>query len=688
MRYLCCLAPLAIALAMLADPAFSRDSGGNAGNWGVNLSDQDKSVQPGDDFAMFQNGHWYASTQLGPQQPNAAYWRDVRLKAAGDLSKALAELATEQHSKPTHAETLLAAFYRSATDSENIEAQGLRPLAPELAAIRSAADHTALARLSGDIEGPGTLRNPTVRTNAGRGIFSLSIAQDQRDPSKNAVYIGQGGMILPGPEYYVDDKLSGIRTSYETYIAQVLKLIGWDEPGKRATQIVEFETRVARVSWPHERMRDAAATYNPMSIRQLEALAPAYPWREFFAGAGLPQRFALVIDAPPAFRDIAKIYSDTPLEVLEARQAFAAAHTSAKRLTSALNDAYDAFGKLVQQGLQKPFDRAYEAEKWSESCLPDALSALYVSRYSSPQVKVKAESIATNIKRAMDRRLAKTPWISAAGREKARAKLKAMKLKIGYPDKFDDYAKLDIDESDFYGNVSRASAYLWHKKVASLGKTIDRGAWMLTPFYPQYNYNLSTNSVEIPAALLVAPFFDLAADDAVNYGADGTVIGAMMMAGFDTTGVNYDAQGRLHPWLSAADTTQLQAAINRVAERYSREEPLPGLHIKGNLVADEAFDDIGGIQIALDAYRASVNGRSPVLDGYSGEQRFFLARAQMWRAKFSVEFTRNQIATGSNAPPYLRVNGPLPNIDAWYDAFHVTRGNKLFVPQEDRIASW
>ena len=666
------LSNLSGSLVIAAQPA--------TGAWGVNLADQDPGIKPGDDFAMFQNGHWFAKTELGPSSPNAAYWRDVRIKAAGDLAQVLAQISGDSK---------LAVFYRTAMDAKTIEARGLAPLAVELDAIRSARNHRAMARLQGSQAGPGTVRAPTARVTPSSSVFTLDIAQDRGDPTRNVVYIGQGGLLLPGPQYYVEEKLLDVKQAYEKHVARVLRLIDWPQPEQNAHDIVAFETRMAKASWAQERMRDSKATYNSITLARLQKLAPDFSWAEFLRGAGLPQGSELVIDAPPALVGIAAVYARTPLPTIKARQAFASAHINAQRLTAALASADAEFSEKVQQGLRPNPDRSFAAEKWIETCLPDALGKIYVEHHASPETKALATRMAEGMRSALNARLAGNTWLSDASRKVAGEKLAKLQIKIGYPDRFDDYAGLDVRNDDFYGNVSRAATYAWREKVSSLGRPVDRTAWALAPFYPQYGYIATTNSVEIPAALLVPPFFDAAADNAVNYGAVGTVIGANMMAAFDADGVNYDAEGGLRPWLRQEEYAHLQELVQKIADRYSQQEPLPGLHVKGALVANEAFDDIEGIRLALAAYQASAKDDRPaILDGYTPDQRFFLGRAQMWRAKFSVDFTRNQIATGSNAPPYLRINGPLPHVDAWYSAFRVEPQDKLYIPEAERIHAW
>ena len=670
-------------------PAAERPETAPVGSWGVDLSDQDRSIRPGDDFAMFENGAWFKRTVLSAQQANAAYWRDVRVDAGKRVNQMLADLAAGAPERLSKVEAMVAAFHRSAMDNDAIDHAGLGPLQPELGAIRSASTRSQFARLMGSIEGPGTLRQPTVRAAPGRDLFSLTVDVDRGDPRHYALYVGQAGLILPGPEYYTEVEFADLRSSYRNYIAETLRLIGWKDPERSAADIVGLETEIARVSSSHEALRDQAKTYHRTTLAQLEKSAPGFPWASFLRGADVPVGTPLVTDVPAVIHDIAAIYARTPLHTLRAKQAFGAAYVSAARLDSQLYGAYRGFAATALAGLQAGPNRDLDVINLVEASIPDAVGAVYVQRYSSPQTKAEAQRMAGLMKAALINRVAKTPLLSAQAKQAARAKLDTLQILVGYPDRFDTYAGLRIDHGDFYGNVSRSAAYSWRAQLRKLARDVPRSEWTLTPYYPQYSYNPARNSVEVPAALLVPPFFNVGADDAVNYGADGTTIGSQIVGALFGAGSSYDSNGRLHPWLPAPDARQLELARQKAGALYSREEPLPGMHLKGDLLADEALQDIGGIQIALDAYHASLGGKEPpVLDGYTGDQRFFLGRAQMWRAKFSPEFTRNQVATGSNAPPYMRINGPVSNLDAWYGAFGVGPEARLYISPEQRVRLW
>jgi putative endopeptidase len=502
--------------------------------------------------------------------------------------------------------------------------------------------------------------------------------------------VSQGGLLLPGPEYSSEAQFADIRAAYETYAASLLRAIGWPEPELRAREIVAFESRIAAASWSHEQLRDSVRTYNPITVTELRALAPAFDWPAFLRGAGLAGVERVVIDAKSAFPGIAAAFAATPLETLRARLAFSLADARALYAGKALNGPRLVFrGQAMGNNFFSATDRSVLAERATEISLSDLVGALYVARYSSPAAKRVAETMAQQLRQAFDARLTHSPWLSPVGRARAREKLAKLSIHVGYPDRFDAYDGLEVRADDLYGNVARAAAYEWRRKIAELGKPYDRSRWILAAEYPNYNYVATTNTVEIPAALLQPPFFDLRADPAVNYGSLGALIGQMIVSGFTAQGLPYDGDGRLRPWLPADDAARFAALAARISARYSAIAPLPGLHLKGELLVDEAAGDLGGLQIALDAYHGALAGRvAPVLDGTSGDQRFFLGRAQMWRAKFPDNFVRNQIATGANAPPWVRVNAPLPWIDAWYAAFGVNSGDRMYVAPADRIRLW
>ena len=689
-------AALILALAA-AVPQSDELAARRAGPWGIDLSDGDRAVKPGDDFYRFQNGAWLERTQLGPRQPFAAYWFDLRQLAPRRVNALLMEAAADSGAPASSPRAMAGAFYRSFMNAQLVEQRGLAPLGPELEAIRAADTRAKLARLLGQMAGPGTPRFIDVRTgwSIGRsGPFSVDIRQDQDDPARSAIYVGQSGLNLPGPEYYSDPKLADLKAKYQGYAGAMLGLLGWPDPQAAAAKVVALETRIAGASWTHEQMRNVRSTHNPLTLEQLEQLAPRFDWRSFFAGAELPHVRRVVIDAKSAFPEIARICEETPIEVWQARQAFAVVDDAAASSllgaaanTAAFDFRFRAFSN--PSAVEPP--RAARAPAVVARSVGGIVSALYLDRYYPPDVRAAAEAMAENLRRAFDARLERVSWMSAATRAKARAKLAKMTLSMGSPPHLRQYAGLVVRDDDLYGNAQRAAAYEWRARVNGLSRPYDRTQWnvLMMPEFPSYHYEPSSNSVQIPAAMFVAPFFDVQADAAVNYGAIGSMVASMLASGFDNAGRHYDADGRLRDWWTPAEEAAFAEKTRQLSAIYSEVEPLPGIHLKGDLVVDEAIDDLAGMLIALDALHLSLNGKpAPVIDGFTAEQRFFLGRAQMWRAKFDPAFVRNQLATGQNSHPFQRVNGPIRHIDAWYEAFDVRPGDAMFLAPERRLRIW
>lgn len=657
----------------------------------MDLSDRDSSIKPGDDFYMWQNGAWYARTEFSPQRPYAAYWNDLRRMVPRRLTAILTEVSAHRDAAPDSVEGRAGAFFRAFMDEKAVESKGVTPLEPQLALIRAAKSKPQMAQLMGVIAGSWAARNSTLSNQpTDRALFAAGVGQDRSDPGRYAVYLGQAGLGMPGPEYYSDRNLADIKAAYQIYVTRMLTLTAWPDAEIRAQEVVALETRIAAASWSHEQMGDVLARNNAMTVAELAALAPAFPWREFLNGAGLGKVSRVVIDAKSAFPNLARIFADTPIEVLQAQQAFALADRAGLILNAAAFRAnFDFWGKMFNNQSAVPRPRSFYAWTTLEGCIGDLLGSLYVKQYLPPESQVQAFEMTANMKRAFDARLEKVAWMSPATRLKAREKLASMTMNIGFPKKSQDYSGLVVSDRDLYGDVRRSRELAWSRQLERLGRQFDRAYWAFTPQWISYAYTPATNTMEIPAGTFQPPFFDPKADPAVNYGAVGVMIGAMMAAAFDGRGHHYDSNGRLHDWWTPEESQTFERFRRQLSEQYSAVEPLPGIHLKGDLVVDEAIDDLTGWQIALDAYHLSLKGKpAPVIEGLTGDQRVFLGRAQMWRAKFPADFVRNQVATGQNSMPFLRVNGPVRNMDSWYEAFGVQPGNRMYLEPENRVRIW
>jgi putative endopeptidase len=677
-----------VALMLAIAPAHARAAA--IGAWGVDLSDQDRAVRPGDDFYRFQNGAWIARGAPDVKHPFMSYWRDVRNVAPARMAAVLDELVSDPAAANSPPLRKAATLYREYLDEAAVERLGHTPLEPELKAVRALKTRSDVARIMGRMEGPQKLRGANMRDGYGRGLFLMNIAQDARHPDRNVLYLSQGGLMLPDPTYYSVSAVADVRAKYRDYVERILTLIGWPQPAARADEIMAFETKVAAASTPLEQLVDPARSYNAVTLAGLRKLAPGFDWTAYFAGAELGPPAQVVLDDPQAFAGLAKLFSTADVGMLRARQAFSAADYNAALLSSDLYAAKIGFRTDV---LNTPSlaarDRKDGAERLVEAVMPDVLGSIYVRKFVPAEVDARAKRMGEALRAALDARLARADWLSEASRAEARRKVAAMQIRVGYPEHFDDYAGLEVGGRGLYADVHTAAAYEWRELVKRLDQPFDRSRWLLPPMYPQYAYDPQSNAAEVSAALFQPPFLDPEADDAVNYGAVGTIVASKMIDAFNQAGAKYDSAGRLRDWLEPAELAYLNTIGRSLADRYSAFEPVPGVHPRGKVLSDEALSDIGALEIALDAYHSSLGGKAaPAVDGLTGDQRFFLGRAQSWRARFSDDAIRNQLTQGSNAIPWMRVNGPLPNVDEWYQAFGVGPGDKLYLPPEQRVRLW
>ena len=530
---------------------------------------------------------------------------------------------------------------------------------------------------------------------------ALSIDVDFKDPERYAVYLGQSGLGLPDRDYYLKPDFAAQKTKYQNYVAKLLRLIDWPDADKRARDVVDFESRIAEASWTKTQQRDPIATYNPMSIAELETFAPNFPWRQYMSEAGLGKIDNVIVAEKSAFPKIAAVFADAPVETLQAWQAFNVADHAAPYLSKAFADAsFEMRNKTLsgQAEQQARWKRGVHAVSGGDYGAGDrfdrfgnlgwAVGQLYTAKYFPPEAKAKIEELVANLKVAMHARIEQLDWMGPATKVEALKKLDTYNIKVGYPDHARDYSKVEIRADDVLGNVRRAARADWEFYVNRLGGPVDRTDWGMTP---QTNdaYNGSLRDIVFPAGILQPPMFDPNADAAINYGAIGGVIGHELTHGFDDQGRKFDADGKLRDWWTAEDAKTFEARAAVLGAQYSKFEPLPGAKVNGDLTMGENIADLGGLTIALDAYRASLKGEpAPVLDGLTGEQRVFLGWAQAWRGKVRDDFVRKQVVSDPHSPRQYRVNGVVRNIDSWYDSFDVKSGQKLFVDPKDRVRIW
>src|SRR6516225_4352976 len=604
--------------------------------WGFDLSGMDLAIKPGDDFFRYSNGVWFDRAVIAPDRNTNSVDTVLSDSAEVRIREILmrGETGVERSARDDAAK--IGIFYSNFMDEARVEALDANPIAPLIRMLRIADTHADLAELM-------------VKTFF-RAIFSLSIEIDAKAPNKYAVVIRQAGLGLPNRDYYLTAQLSDEREAYLAYMVQILTLIGWQTPKEFAAAILTFETAIAEASWSLAESQDSEKTYNPMSVVQLAETAP-FPWRRFLRGAELGELDHLILAEVTAIPKIAAAYARTPIATLKAWQAF----------------------HLV------------------ESEMGEAIGRVYATRYFNftSQAKAQIDDLVAPIRAAMKRRIERVSWMSQETKYKALDKLSRLKVKIGYPNEWRDYSRLEIRPDELVGNVRNARRFDWLRRVGHLNSPVDRNEWEMTPQMVNSDYSSALNQIVLPAGQLEAPYFDPAADPAVNYGGIGALIGHELTHGFDDDGRKYDAAGALSNWWTDADAREFNARAAELSRQYSSFELLPGVHVNGDLTLDETIADLGGALVALDAYHDSlVHKSAPVLDSFTGDQRFFLSYAQTFRAKKTEAATRQQLVSDPHPPEQFRVNGIVRNIDAWYQAFNVQAGDKLYLANENRVRIW
>ena len=671
----------AAALLCAAAPALAANApdlskAPRMGPWGFDMSGRDTSVAPSKDFFDYANGTYLNKLEIPADRSRYGAF-DALQELSQSRMRAVAEKSAA-NTKATGDEAKLGAFYRSFMDEKAVDALGAKPLATDLAAIRAVKTHDEMAGLMG-----GTMRK------FGGSFFGSYVHDDAKDPEKYTVYLVQGGLGLPDRDYYLEDRFKTQKAAYEAYIAQMLTLAGWERPAENAKAIVALETEIAKVSWTRAERRDDDKTYNPFEIAKLSEYAPGFAWKQYMDGAHLTKADRVVVSENTAFPKIAAIYANTPIETLKAWSAFNLADQAAPYLSKEFDQAnYEFRSKTLSgQPLQQPrWKRGVNAV---DNNIGEALGKLYVEAYFPAESKAKMEALVGDIRTAMKTRIDGLDWMSPETKVKAQEKLSKFRVKIAYPDKWRDYSGLTIKDGDLYGNMERASAFEWDYRAARLGGPVDDEEWGMTPPTINAYYSSTKNEIVFPAAILQPPFFDPDGDPAVNYGGIGGVIGHEITHGFDDQGRKSDGDGKLTDWWTAEDAAKFNAQATKFGKQYAAVEVLPGAHINGDLTMGENIADLGGLLLALDAYHVSLGGKpAPVIDGMTGDQRVFLGWAQVWRGKYREDRMRQQLVTDPHSPPKYRVDVPIKNIDAFYEAFGVKPGDGMYVAPADRVRIW
>ena len=650
------------------------------GTWGVDLEGMDRSVKPGDDFFKYVNGKWAATTQIPPDQTRYGAFNVLRDLSEARVRAILDRWAADKKLKAGSDEAKVATIYRTFLDDAAAEKLGVKPIQPQLDAVRKAETRDDVARIMGKSQ-----------ATFGRSFFGAAVFEDAKNPEKYALYLSQSGIGLPDREYYLKDNFKPQKERYQKYVADMLQLIGWNEPVQSAADIVAMETKIAEAQWTRAEGRDRDKTYNPMTLADLEKNAPGFPWKLYFKEAGIDKADRAIARQNTALPKLAKIFADTPVATLQAWEAFHIADDAAPLLSKQFVDAEWEFRSKFLNGAQEQRPRWKRAVGAAEGAMGEAIGRTYVADYFPPESKAKMEKLVADLRSAMKGRIEKLEWMGPETKAKAIEKLAKFGVKIGYPVKWRDYSKLDVREGDMVGNAQRAAKFDWDFEINRIGQPVDNDEWGMTPQTVNAYYSSTKNEIVFPAAILQPPFFDPNADPAVNYGAIGGVIGHEITHGFDDQGRKSDGDGVLRDWWAAEDASKFEAQATKLGAQYEAYDfpQIPGIHIIGKQTMGENIGDLGGILMALDAYRISLKGQpAPVIDGFTGEQRVFLGWGQVWRTIVRDDALRQLIMTDSHSPGMVRAFAPLRNVDAWYDAFGIKEGDAEYVKPEDRVRIW
>jgi putative endopeptidase len=665
------------ARAMESHAAPSPSKPARIGTWGINLADGDKSVKPGDDFYQYSIGSWLGTNQIPADRTSWSTFVVLADEAEKQLKQIVEGLPANAATGSN--EQKVGDYYRAYNDTDAIEKLGLAPVKPALDAIASVRTYEDVARLMGRPDMP-------VRTPVREGI-----TVDQKNPDRYIVAVTQSGLGLPERDYYLKDdpKLTEIRAQYKAHIERMLTLAGEKNGAEQAKAILDLETQIAKIHWPIAKRRERDLTYNLRTREELEKLAPSYPWQAQLAAAGIADQREFVVRELDAVEGLAKMFTTVPVATWRSYLTYHFLATTADTLPKAFDDERFAFYGRTLNGQPQQRDRWKRAMGALDGSLGEALGQLYVAKYFPPDSKAKMLALVENLRAAYAERVKGLTWMSESTKKAALEKLATFRPKIGYPDKWRDYSALEVRAGDAYGNSIRAAVYDWNRDVNRLGKPTDRDEWGMTPQTVNAYYNPTFNEIVFPAAILQPPYFDPNADAAVNYGAIGGVIGHEMGHGFDDQGSKSDARGILRTWWAPEDESAFKKLVDNLAVQYDGYTALPGLNVNGRLTLGENIGDLGGLSVALEAYHISLKGKpAPVLDGLTGEQRFFLSWAQAWRNLTRDERLRVQVMSDPHSPPKFRVNGVVRNMDAWYSAFGIQPGDKLYLPPDQRVHIW
>jgi endothelin-converting enzyme/putative endopeptidase len=636
----------------------------------------DTSVKPGDDFWAYVNGTWDKNTQIAADRASAGPFVTLSDQAEKDVHEIVQQLANDQNRD--HLGQQIGDYYASFLDQDAIDAAGTAPLKPYLAEIHAAKTRDQLLSL---FMKPG-FASPV----------DVSIIPDFKNSDRYAAIAGQATLGMPSREYYLDDsaKMKAPRAAYLEYIFTVEMLAGLPGGAAAADRIIALETALSKAQWPAAERRDIDKIYNPMTPAQLTRLAPQFDWNATLAKAGLGKAKSVIVTEPSAVAGAGTILASTPLSTWKEWLAFRFVSDHASYLPRALDEARFSFYSKQLAGVEKQRDRWKRGVAAVNGALGEGVGEIYVKSHFPAESEQQMKELISNLEDAYRERISSNSWMDDATRKAALEKLAAFEPRIGHPVKYIDYSSLKVVKGDALGNSIRAADFQWKLDLKRFPKPVDRTLWEMYPQTINAYYNPLANQITFPAAILQPPFFDPNADAAANYGAIGAVIGHEMGHGFDDEGRKFDPKGNLRDWWTADAAKLYSQRTDALVKQYNAFSPFPGVNLNGKLTLGENLGDLSGVEAAYAAYKkyTAKHGEPPVIDGLTGDQRFFIAYAQAWQEKDREDAERQQIITDPHSPGKYRVNGVVRNVDAWYKAFNVQPGDKLYLPPEQRVHIW
>jgi predicted metalloendopeptidase len=684
----------ALTLALLANLGYAAEGAATAAKAAKNSAKASQTLSSGiatqyidpavraqDDFYEHLNGKWLQTVEIPADKSRWGSFSELQENTLPQLRGIIEKASSSNPAKGTDAQRI-GDFYASFMDEARLEQLGVTPLNGELAKIAAIKDKSEL---------------PALLAHLGKiGVnvpFDFGIHQDNKDSTKYVADIGQGGLGMPDRDYYLkadDAKLADTKAKYQQHVQNVLSMSGDKDAAAHAKAIVDFETAIAKVQWTKVELRDPVKAYNKVNLADLNTVAPGFDWKAWLDASGLTGKATYVIVGQPTYlKAFMQVANDTPLDTWKAYLAMHLVDSYGSYLNKAfVDERFEFYGKTLSgvKEMEPRWKRGVGAVERAEG---EPLGKLYVAQYFPPERKARMEALVKNLLAAYKESINHLDWMSPATKKEAQAKLAKFSPKIGYPSKWKDYSSLEISKDDLVGNVMRARVWAADYEINKLGKPIDRTEWGMTPQTINAYYNPEMNEIVFPAAILQPPFFDANADDAVNYGGIGAVIGHEISHGFDDQGSQYDGEGNLRDWWTASDHKNFAAKTRALVEQYNAFEPVKGYHVNGALTLGENIADNSGLAIAYKAYHISLHGKkAPVIDGLTGDQRFYMGWAQVWRAKTREAQQIVRVKVDPHSPEQFRANGTVKNQPGFYDAFSVKPGDKMYLAPKDRVIIW